>query len=147
MNPTGTYLAVFLGGRTSAKMTAWLALSEAERKPLEEKGMAAWHAWAQKHQAAIVTMGGPLGKTKKITANGIEDTSNAMAAFTVVRADSHEAAARIFEKPPALRDFPGRRRRSHAGVVDTGRLTNSVQRRMGPLTSPLRCAEPLVRAN
>jgi len=107
MNPTGTYLAVFLGGKTSAKKLEWNALPETERKAREQNGMAAWHAWAQKHSDAIVAMGGPLGKTKRIAADGIEDISNAMGAFTVVRADSHEAAAKMFENHPHFAIFPG----------------------------------------
>ena len=51
------------------------------------EGIAAWKAWVEKHQGAIVAMGGPLGKTKKITQRGIEDISNEMGAFTVVRAE------------------------------------------------------------
>ena len=69
--------------------------------------MAAWKAWVEKHQASILGMGGPLGKTKKVTQRGIEDTRNHMAAFTIVRADSHEAAARLFEKHPHFAIFPG----------------------------------------
>jgi len=52
-------------------------------------------------------MGGPLGKTKKITERGIEDVSNGMGAFMVVRAESHEAAAGPFEKHPHFTAFPG----------------------------------------
>jgi hypothetical protein len=37
--------------------------------------MAGWKAWVEKHQSAIVAMGGPLGKTKKIGQGGIEDIS------------------------------------------------------------------------
>jgi DNA/RNA endonuclease YhcR with UshA esterase domain len=59
------------------------------------------------HQGAIVAMGGPLGKTKKITQGGIEDTSNDMGAFTVVRAESKEAAAKLFENHPHFTIFPG----------------------------------------
>jgi hypothetical protein len=44
----------------------------------EHDGIAAWKAWVEKHQSAIVGMGGPLGKTKKITQRGIEDVSNEM---------------------------------------------------------------------
>jgi len=69
--------------------------------------MAAWKAWVQKHQADVVVMGGPLGKTRKITAGGIADVSNEMAAFMVVRAASHEAAARLFENHPHFSIFPG----------------------------------------
>ena len=69
--------------------------------------MAAWKAWVEKHHAAIVAMGGPLGKTRKVTARGIDEVSNAMGAFTVVRAASHEAAAKIFEGHPHFTIFPG----------------------------------------
>ncbi len=104
---TGTYLAVFLGSRNSPRAKEWFALPEADRKAREKAGMAGWKAWVEKHQGAIATMGGPLGKTKKVSAAGIEDVSNAMGAFCVVRADSHEAAARMFEKHPHFTLFPG----------------------------------------
>ena len=107
MSTNDTYLAVFLGSKTSPKMTAWNALSESERQAKQQEGIAAWKAWVEKHQAVIVGMGGPLGKTKKITPNGIEDTSNAMGAYMVVRAESHEAAAKLFEKHPHFMIFPG----------------------------------------
>lgn len=107
MSANSTYLAVFLGSKTSARRAAWDALSESERRAKEQEGMAAWKAWVEKHQASIVGMGGPLGKTKRITPRGIEDTSNEMGAFTLVRAESHEAAAKLFEKHPHFTIFPG----------------------------------------
>jgi len=102
-----TYLAIFLGSKTSPKITAWNSLPEAERRAKEREGIAAWKAWVEKHQGAIVAMGGPLGKTKKITQRGIEDISNEMGAFTVVRAESNEAAAKLFENHPHFTIFPG----------------------------------------
>jgi hypothetical protein len=102
-----SYLAVFVGSKTSAKMAAWNALSETERKAKEKEGIAAWKAWVAKHQAALAAVGGPLGKTKRVGAAGIADVSNEMGAFTVVRAESHEAAARMFENHPHFAIFPG----------------------------------------
>ena len=107
MSTNNTFLAVFLGSKTSPQMTAWNALPEAERRTREQRGMAAWHAWVAKHQGAIVQMGGPLGKTKKVDKGGIADIANQMGAFTVVRADSHEAAAKMFEGHPHFAIFPG----------------------------------------
>jgi hypothetical protein len=107
MSANDTYLAIFLGSKTSAKMMAWNSLPEAERGEKEREGIAAWKAWVEKHQGAIVAMGGPLGKTKKITQRGIEDISNEMAAFTVVRAESNEAAVKLFENHPHFTIFPG----------------------------------------
>lgn len=107
MSTPNTFLAVFLGSKSSSKMVAWTAMSDAERKNKEQQGIAAWRAWAQKHQAAIDTMGGPLGKTKRVSPSGIEDVTNAMGAFTVVRAQSQEAAAKLFLDHPHFTIFPG----------------------------------------
>ena len=104
---TNTYLAVFLGSKESPRMKEWNALSESARKAREQEGMAAWKSWMEKHHAAVEGMGGPLGKTKRVNARGIEDTSNALSAYMVVRADSHEAAAKLFEKHPHFAIFPG----------------------------------------
>jgi hypothetical protein len=106
---TDTYLAVFLGSKNSPKWAAWNAMSEAERKTKEQQGMAAWKAWVEKHQSAIQAMGGPLGKTKKVDGKGVADIANEMGAFTVVRAASHEAAAKMFENHPHFAIFPGER--------------------------------------
>ncbi|MGH7087732.1 MAG: YciI family protein [Stellaceae bacterium] len=107
MSTNDTFLAVFLGSKTSPRMKAWMALPEAERRSKEQDGMAAWKSWMEQHQAAVVGTGGPLGKTKKITERGIDDVSNEMGAFIVVRAASHEAAAKLFEKHPHFTIFPG----------------------------------------
>ncbi len=107
MSTNDTYLAVFLGSKTSPRMQAWIALPEAEMRAKQQAGIAAWKEWVEKHCAAVSVMGGPLGKTKKITERGIEDVSNEMGAFMVVRAESSEAAAKLFEKHPHFTIFPG----------------------------------------
>ena len=107
MSTNDTYLAIFLGNRNGARMEAWNALPEAERKAKEQQGMAAWGAWMEKHHAEVVSQGGPLGKTKRIGPKGTEDASNAMGGFVVVRAESHEAAAKLFENHPQFSIFPG----------------------------------------
>jgi hypothetical protein len=42
-----------------------------------------------------------------VSERGIEDVSNPMSAYTVVRAESHDAAAKLFEKHPHFTIFPG----------------------------------------
>ncbi|HST36782.1 MAG TPA: hypothetical protein VLK25_09165 [Allosphingosinicella sp.] len=107
MSESKTFLATFLGDGTGARRREWDALSDNERRAREAQGMAAWKGWAERNQDAIVELGGPLGKTKRVSGGGIEDVSNALAAFTVVRADSQEAAARLFEGHPHFTIFPG----------------------------------------
>ena len=107
MTTNNTYLAVFLGSKTSPRRAAWDALPEGDRRSKEREGVAAWKAWVEKHHSSIVVMGGPLGKTKKVTHRGIDDIGNDMGAFMVVRGDSHEAVAKLFEKHPHFTIFPG----------------------------------------
>ena len=107
MTSTGTYLAIFLGSKNNPRMAEWMALPETGRKAKEQKGIAAWKAWMEQHEAAVVGAGGPLGRTKRVSGTGIEDVANEMGAFTVVRAESHEAAARLFENHPHFTIFPG----------------------------------------
>ena len=107
MATNDTYLAVFLGSKSTSRATAWMALPETERRAKEQQGMAAWKAWVEQHHAAVSTMGGPLGKTKQVGSSGIADISNEIGAFTVVRAASHEAAAKMFEGHPHFTIFPG----------------------------------------
>jgi hypothetical protein len=107
MSTSNTYLAVFLGSKDGAQAKAWAALSEAERATRSKAGAAAWGEWVQKHRESILELGGPLGKTKVVNSKGIADITNMLAAFTLVRAESHEAAARLFEKHPHFSIFPG----------------------------------------
>lgn len=102
-----TFLAIFLGSKTSPQMTAWNALPEAERQAKMQKGMAAWHGWVEKHKDAIVEMGGPLGKTLKVDSRGIHEVTNALGGFTVIRAESQQAAAKLFQDHPHFAIFPG----------------------------------------
>jgi hypothetical protein len=107
MNSTDSYLAVFTGSKSSPRRVAWDALPEGQRREKEQEGIAAWKAWVNKYQGSIVYLGGPLGKTKRVSGDGIGDISNQLGAFTVVRADSPESAARMFQNHPHFAIFPG----------------------------------------
>ncbi len=99
------YLAVYIGA--AAAMAKWNAMPAQELQERQAAGIKAWHAWVEKNKASIVEMGAPLGTTKSISAKGIADIRNSMTAYTVVRAESHEAAARLFENHPHFMIFPG----------------------------------------
>ena len=72
-----------------------------------DKGMAAWMGWMQQHADRIVEAGGPLGRTKKIGPAGVGDIRNAVTGYVVLRAESHDEAARLFENHPHFAIFPG----------------------------------------
>ena len=100
-----SYLAVFTGSPQA--MSSWETLSETDRQQRMSQGIAAWKKWASDNASAIVEMGGPLSKTKQVSSSGIADIRNNLAAFTIVKAESQEAAARMFIKHPHFTIFPG----------------------------------------
>ena len=101
------FLAIYLGSESSANHAKWETLDEATRQSREKAGMEGWMNWAKKNEAVIVDMGSPVGKTKQVNSAGIVDTSNMIAGYTIVRAESHEAAATLFINHPHFTIFPG----------------------------------------
>ena len=99
------FLAIYLG--SAQALDKWKALDEPTRKQNEKHGKEAWMKWVTANQKSIVDQGSPLGKTKRASPQGLSDTRNEMAAYTVVQAETHEAAAKLFENHPHFTIFPG----------------------------------------
>ncbi len=99
------FLAIYTG--SPAAMSRWEVLPEAERAQRQAAGIAAWHKWVADNSASIVEMGGPLSRTKLVAVSGISDIRNNMGAFTIIQAESQEAAARLFLNHPHFKNFPG----------------------------------------
>ena len=95
-------MAIYTGSATPEQRTAIQADQVRMRA-----GMEAWGQWMQDHREAFVDAGGPLGKTKRVDSSGTTDTSNNLAAYVIVQADTHEDAARMFEGHPHFAIFPG----------------------------------------
>ena len=103
---TGHYLGVFTSDKAGAKWRAWRAMTPDEKAARDAEGLAALEAWDEAHRDVIVYQGGPLGPTKRIGDDGeIIDMINEMTVFMVVKADSHEAATRLFEGHPHMTVF------------------------------------------
>jgi hypothetical protein len=99
------YMAFYIGSASAAeKATNPDGGMTPER---QAEGMAAWGAWMTRHADAIVDPGSPLGKTKRVSKSGVADSENALAAWVLIQADSHEAAAEIFRDHPHFTIFPG----------------------------------------
>jgi len=101
------FMAVFLGSLESRRASDWDELDETTRKAREAAGMKAWGDWMTTHQNLLVQTGGPLGKTKRVGPEGISDVRNQLAGYVVVKAESHEAAAKLFIGHPHFAIFPG----------------------------------------
>ena len=72
-----------------------------------KKGMDAWMAWMNANKASLVDGGAPLGKTKRVDAGGSKDSKNEVGGYSIVQAESHDAAATIFGKGHPHLQMPG----------------------------------------
>ena len=102
-----TFLAIYMGTQDALKRGLWAEMDEGARKAREAQGMQAWMDWGAANAAAIVDQGSPLGKTKRASPQGIADIKNNMTGYVIIRAESHEAAAKLFENHPHFTIFPG----------------------------------------
>jgi len=96
------FLALYIGSATDEQKAASLISPE---KQLE--GLSAWGKWMGDNAAHIRDGGGPLGKTKRISRSGIEVSRNSLTGYVIVEAETHEAAAPLFENHPHFTIFPG----------------------------------------
>ena len=101
------FMAIYTGSPQAIEGYAKRFPNEEARKANDKKGMDAWMKWAKEHEGSIADGGTPLGKTKRVTKDGIADVRNNVAAYTIVEAESQEAAARMFLDHPHFTIFPG----------------------------------------
>jgi YCII-related domain len=73
----------------------------------QKKGMDAWMKWMNANKASIVEDGAPLGKTKRVDTNGASNTKNEIGGYSIVQAESHDAAAKLFGKDHPHLQMPG----------------------------------------
>lgn len=99
------FLAIYYG--SAASMEKWANLSEAAKLDRQKEGIKVWASWAEKNSKMIVDMGNPLGKTKKVDDKGVSDSKNQLTAYTIVEAETHDEAAKLFLKHPHFEIFPG----------------------------------------
>jgi hypothetical protein len=96
------FMAIYMmsGGEAEAMMRN--ATPEQQRR-----GMEAWLKWMNDNKASLLEGGAPLGKTKRADASGVSDTKNAMSGYSIVQADTHEGAAKLFGKGHPHLQMPG----------------------------------------
>lgn len=80
-------------------LDAWMQLPEEERKNQEKQMQSEWHTWVEGHKDALVETAG-VGKPKRITADGVEDTRNDIMMYSFVEANSIEEAVDMFKDHP-----------------------------------------------
>jgi len=88
-----------------AGLEDWLNKPEKERKEAERSMKEEWDTWLAEHASAVKNTIG-MGKTKRVSADGIEDTKNGIMLSSYVEAASLGAAAEVFKEHPHLK-IPG----------------------------------------
>ena len=79
----------------------WAKTDPEKRKPAEEKMRKDWDQWMRAN-ASLLRVTEAAGKTKAATAAGIADIKNDIMLYSIVEAESHEAAATAFANHPHL---------------------------------------------
>ena len=66
----------------------------------QKAGMDGWMAWSKSSASSIVDMGGPLGKSLRVTKTGASPSTNDLGGFSVLQAESKEALAETLKGHP-----------------------------------------------
>ena len=99
------FLAVYT--MTRADLAKFRAMPKADQDAVDARGLPEWEEWDKRHAASIVNHGGMVGKTVRVTRDGIGPGVNDFCGYVIVEAESAEAAARLFQDHPHLTVFPG----------------------------------------
>jgi hypothetical protein len=83
------------------------ARPKAEQKAADAVGIKQWSDWEKANAASFPDKGGMVGKTRRVTKDGISDAQNGFCGYIVVEAENIDAAARLFKDHPHFTVFPG----------------------------------------
>jgi hypothetical protein len=89
-----TYLVLYNSPVPAAEMMAQVTPEQAQA------GMDLWTAWTQKNGDAIVDLGVPLGSGLHVEPDGVSPASTQATGYSIVRAQSVDAAAKLFDDHP-----------------------------------------------
>jgi hypothetical protein len=96
----GKFLVTYLA--PASVIEEWKKTEPEKRKTAEEKMQGDWRKWMTDHAKALADKGAGVGKTKRVTSQGSSDAKNDIMLYSIVQAESHEAAAKMFEGHPHL---------------------------------------------
>lgn len=88
-------------------LASFRRLPKAEQEAVDAIGAKQWAAWEERNAAFILDRGGMVGKTTRITKDGITDAVNPFCGYLVVEAETADDAARLFHDHPHITVFPG----------------------------------------
>ncbi len=91
------FIVLFLA--PAAVIAEWMQLDPSVRAADEKKMREEWDAWMAAH-THLIKETQAAGATKRITVAGVTDEKNDLMLYSIVKAESHEAAAAAFVGHP-----------------------------------------------
>jgi hypothetical protein len=89
-----------------AGLEDWMKTPIEERKAQEDSLKIKWDAWMTANKAMMAGPTAGVGKTKRITPEGVADAKNDIMMYSIVQGESSEEVAKAFEGHPHL-EIPG----------------------------------------
>ncbi len=83
------------------------SLPKSEQDAIDAVGLQQWTDWQERNAASFADRGGMVGKSTRVTKDGISEDVNPFCGYIVVEAETVDAAARLFENHPHFTVFPG----------------------------------------
>jgi len=83
------------------------SMPKADQDAVDAVGVKQWTEWEARNAASFPDRGGMVGRTLRVTKDGVAAASNPFCGYIVVEAETIEAAARLFENHPHFSIFPG----------------------------------------
>ena len=99
------FLAVYT--MQPADLARFRAMPKEDQDAVDALGVPQWTEWEKRNAAALPNLGGMVGKTLRVTREGIAPATNTICGYVIVEAETIEAAARLFEDHPHITIFPG----------------------------------------
>lgn len=87
-------------------VTRFRAMPKSDQDAVDARGLKLWTDW-EKQNGAHFSDRGMVGKTLRVTQDGVAFASNQFCGYVVVEAETIEAAAALFENHPHFSVFPG----------------------------------------
>ena len=87
-------------------MDAMKKMMETTSAEDRKKGMDEWGTWMKANMSIFADMGGPTGKNMQVSASGMTQVSNDIGGYSIVQAESAEAAAAALKSNPHFQ-MPG----------------------------------------
>lgn len=83
------------------------AMPKTEQDAVDNKGLPLWQDWEKRNAGSLPNLGGMVGKTLRVSKDGIGPHTNQFCGYVIVEAETIEAAAEIFRDHPHINVFPG----------------------------------------